>query len=247
MPHLSYGAGAGIIALMIALPAAAQGPLRGDFYFTVGYAGINSDIDSDAPQVAIDDGLRFIGGQKLEIPAVTLDIPHLSLVGGSFGYKLTDQFSIEGLVGIPPDIDVETGGLLAPLGKLGSFGTGDLVPLLLNVVWSPLPHRAVRPYVGVGPALLWIRGFDVSNPVTEALLEIDFPEYNVGWGAQAGLSFDISEDWFINVDAKYVRAEIEDIKLEASGLGELGDALDISLDIPKTELQIISFGIGRRF
>lgn len=237
------------LVTLLPMSKAFADPDAGSFYFIAGFAGLYPEVKNDDPEVTFAPNLPLVGGQSIKVPGVQIQLPNITLMGGSLGYHITDNFAAEVLVGIPPTIDINVQGILAPLGKLAEFRPGQILPLLFNIVYRPFADTShhVRPYVGFGPALLWIRDVNVYSDVAKALkIGLDFPSYNWGWAAQAGVTIDITDKWFMRLDAKYVRATVNNVKINV-GAFNLDKAIDISLDFPQINLPVYSFGIGRKF
>ncbi len=238
-----------LLVVTLLMPVAVHAnPDAGKFYFVAGTAMIYPDLKFEDPSLEPGKRLpplvRRLVRRPLAIPDTAIDIPDIALIGGSIGYQFTEAFAAEAVVGLPGAVDFVGGGLLAPLGKFAEFKTGDFIPILLNVLYRPLPGRTVRPYVGAGPALAVIRKADVTNPVVDGLLSIDFPTLNWGWGVQAGVQVDVTHEWFMRLDAKYLRVYVDEIDLK---VGALGQSLDIPITDGEMSMPLISFGIGRTF
>lgn len=237
-----------VVSAML-LPLLVQAsPGSGEFYFVAGSALIYPDLDYDDPTVTLDGQIpvlgRLVKGNEIPIPGTAIDIPDISLIGGSLGYQIADRFAVEVVAGVPGAIDFVGGGVLAPLGNFAEFKTGKFIPLLFNMLYRPFPDKAVRPYVGAGPALAWIREADVTNPLVEDALSLEFPEVNWGWGVQAGAQLDVTDRWFMRLDAKYLRVYVDEINLHVSAVGQ---SLEIDISNGEMDLPLLSFGIGRAF
>ncbi len=236
-----------VIALLFPLIVQAN-PDAGKFYFIAGSALIYPDLSYDDPTVTLDKKIPVLGkllkGNKTVIPGTAIDIPDIALIGGSLGYQITEQFAVEAVAGIPGSIDFVGGGLLAPLGHFAEFKTGEFIPLLFNVLYRPFPNQACRPYVGAGPALAWIRKADVTNPLVGDVLSLEFPQVNWGWGVQAGIQVDVTDKWFMRLDAKYLRVYVDEINLKIRALNQ---SLDIAIPNGEMSMPLFSFGIGRTF
>lgn len=223
-------------------------PDAGKFYFIAGSALIYPDLSYDDPTVTLDKKIPVLGkllkGNKTAIPGTAIDIPDISLIGGSLGYQITERFAIEAVAGIPGSIDFIGGGLLAPLGHFAEFKTGEFIPLLFNILYRPFPNQAFRPYVGAGPALAWIRKADVTNPLVDNVLSLEFPQLNWGWGVQAGVQLDVTDQWFMRLDAKYLRVYVDEINLKIRALDQ---SLNIVIPNGEMSMPLLSFGIGRTF
>ena len=91
------------------------------------------------------------------------------------------------------------------------------VPPTLSLQYHLAPDAAIRPYVGVGVNLTLF--FDEST--TGALEGTDLSLSNsVGAAFQAGVDFDLTEQWSINIDARYMDIETK-AKLDGVSLGKV--------------------------
>jgi outer membrane protein W len=236
-----------VITLLMPLAAHAN-PDAGKFYFIAGTALIYPDLKYNDPTLQLDKNIPVLGSflqnRQISIPGTAIDVSDISLIGGSLGYQVTDHLALEAVAGFPGTIHFVGSGLLEPLGHFADFKTGQFIPLLLNVLYEPFPAHAYRPYIGAGPALAWIRKAEVTNPLVDRELALEFPQANWGWGVQAGIQVHITEQWFMRLDAKYLRIYVNEVKLKVNALDQ---ALNITIANAQMALPLISFGIGRSF
>ncbi len=236
-----------VMALLLPVVTKAN-PDAQHFYFIAGTALIYPNLKYDDPTLQLDKNIPVLSpllqNRQISIPGTAIDVSDISLIGGSLGYQFTDRVALEAVVGFPGAIHFVGSGLLAPLGHFADFKTGQFIPLLLNVLYEPFPASAYRPYIGAGPALAWIRKADVTNPLVDRVLALEFPQANWGWGVQAGIQVDITKQWFMRLDAKYLRIYVDEVKLKVNALDQ---ALNITIPNAQMSLPLISFGIGRSF
>lgn len=88
----------------------------------------------------------------------------------------------------------------------GSRGNSNLkmIPLTAVLQWHFAPNGFIDPYIGGGAAYILFDNVSNVNDVSGLNLnEINFKD-DVGFAANAGLSFRIAPSFAINVDGKYV-------------------------------------------
>ena len=117
------------------------------------------------------------------------------------------------------------------LGKV-DVGMVRLLPPTLTAQWHFMPHQVLSPYVGAGINYTWF--FDTSvphNPVSKVSYDNAFGEV-----IQAGLDYNISGRWFLNLDVK---------QLFLSTTAKINNgAIRADVDLNPT---IVGAGIGYRF
>lgn len=126
-------------------------------------------------------------------------------------------------------------------GVLGDVIDTKVLPPTLTLQYHFLPGSNIRPYIGAGVNYTYF--FDEEVPSSSALsspgdkVKLDS---SWGWAAQAGVDIAINQDWFINMDVKYL-----DIDTTASFKNVLGtNSAKIDADIDPF---VYGIGIGRRF
>ncbi|BDV41803.1 outer membrane protein [Geotalea uraniireducens] len=154
---------------------------------------------------------------NLEVEAKLDVTPELDLE-----YFFTRNFSSELILGVTKHDLVAQGRTL---------GSTWLLPPTLTFKYHPLPNSRVSPYIGVG--INYVIPFnDKANGV------IDVPDFHVkssvGWAAQAGADLALGNNWFLNLDFKYLNV---DTQVRINGT-------DYDLDLNP---YIVGTGVGYRF
>lgn len=161
-----------------------------------------------------------IGG---DVSIDTSIVPELDIT-----YFVADQWAFELILGVTPH-DVRAVGTGA-----GDIDLGDvtLLPPTLTLQYHFSPDGDVRPYVGAGVNYTYF--FNEDLPTGGIATSIDY-DASFGYALQAGADFQVSDDWFLNVDVKYV-----DIDTDVTINGAI--AADVEIDPV-----IFGVGFGRRF
>lgn len=128
----------------------------------------------------------------LDIEAKLAVAPELDLE-----YFFTRNVSTELILGVTKH-DITAGGR--------ALGSTWLLPPTLTLKYHPLPSSKVSPYVGLG--INYIIPFeDKANGVLNVS---DFHIKNsFGWAAQVGTDVAMGNNWYFNLDLKYLKAETD--------------------------------------
>lgn len=199
---------AALAALLTAAPAFAE---SGDWLVRLRAVNV-------APNESAD--IATIGG---DVDIDTSVVPELDIT-----YFVRDQWALELILAVTPH-DVTAVGT-----SLGDVDLGDvtLLPPTLTLQYHFNPDGQVRPYVGAG--VNYTHFFDADLPAGSALTSIDY-DASFGLAAQAGVDFALDDDWFVNVDVKYI-----DIDTDVTIDGAI--AADVQIDPV-----VFGVGFGRRF
>ena len=200
--------GASVLAVLAGAPAFAE---KGDWQVRVRALGVlpneSADIDTIGGDADISDSL----------------VPELDIT-----YFLSDAWAAELILGVTPH-DVSAVGT-----ALGDVDLGDvtLLPPTLTLQYHFNPEGQYRPYVGAG--VNYTHFFNDDLPGNSALTSIEYDD-SFGLAAQAGVDIVVSEDWFFNIDVKYV-----DINTDVT----INGAINADVDIDPV---LFGLGFGRRF
>lgn len=96
--------------------------------------------------------------------------------------------------------------------------------------------EGLRPYLGAGLNFTIFYGVD-EGPVAD---DIDY-DSSVGFAFQGGFDYDLSDKWFLNLDAKYI-ALSTDVTVDATSA--LNATVGADVDINPL---VIGFGVGMKF
>lgn len=117
---------------------------------------------------------------------------------------------------------------------LGTVDLGDvwLLPPVLTVQYHFAPKATVSPYVGAGLNLTLFYNAEAPGAT---VTDIDYSD-NVGPALQAGVDFQINEDWMLNLDVKKVWLDTD---ISINGGAIMGD---LNIDP-----WIFGIGVGTKF
>jgi outer membrane protein len=139
--------------------------------------------------------------------------------------KLNDNWGVEVLAALPfqHDINLNTGGKVADVKHL---------PPTVSVQYHFAPHAKFRPYVGAGLTATIFFSEHTTGALAGADLDLDT---SFGPAAQLGMDLDISENWFLNADLRWMDIDTG-AKLDGASLGNVA-------------IDPVTFGIsvGRKF
>jgi len=143
-------------------------------------------------------------------------------------YFVHDNWAVELILGVTPH-DVQ-----AVATSAGNVDLGDvtLLPPTLTLQYHFNPEGQMRPYLGAG--VNYTHFFNEDLPGGSALSTISYDD-SFGLAAQAGIDFALQDEWFLNVDVKYV-----DINTDVL----IDGAVTADVDIDPL---ILGIGFGRRF
>lgn len=146
-------------------------------------------------------------------------------------YFFTKNIAAELILTYPQKHDIDLDGL----GKIGSV---KHLPPTLTLQYHFNPTGTVRPYAGVGLNYTRFSGVKLdAGTVLGGSVPLKVDRSSVGWAAQIGVDIQLAPQWFLNLDAKYVKIDT-DISVKGAG-------------IPVTRLDIdpvlLSVGLGYRF
>jgi outer membrane protein len=168
---------ASLLAMILAVPAYAQE--AGQWLVRVGATSINPDSDN---------GTLFIP------TAVDVDVDDAWGLTFNVSYFFTERWAVELLAAAPYNHEFDLKGT-------GISGETDHLPPTLSVQYHFPVSERITPYVGLGVNWTIFFDEDLSVPVN---LELDD---SVGVAAQLGMDIDLNENWFMNVDVRYIKIE----------------------------------------
>lgn len=122
----------------------------------------------------------------------------------------------------------------------GRIGETRLLPSALMLQYHLVPDATISPYAGLGAhyALFFDEKPSSALNTLESVPTLKF-DNTVGLVAQIGADYNVDNDWFFNIDFKYLNVDTS-ANFTSTMLGEI----DMDMDI---DPWIIGFGMGRRF
>jgi len=173
---------------------------KGDIQLRFGLATVSPDDDSSEVFV---DGLPATG-TGIEVQGdTTLDL--------TITYFQTDKLAYEVLLVTPFSNDIESEGLAGL-----KVGETDTLPPTFSVLYYPAGTADnLKPYVGAGINYTIYLSPDVSDDLGSGDFDI---EDSLGLALQAGIDYEINENWGVNAAIRYIQIEADaTIKLKPSG------------------------------
>ncbi|MCG8324133.1 MAG: outer membrane beta-barrel protein [Thiotrichales bacterium] len=188
-----------------------------------------------------DSGLISLGTTPLAGSGVAIDtevVPELDIT-----YMITPNWGIEAIAGIARHtVEVEgPGPVLSGLGLTDGFEIFDtwVLPPTVTLQYHFMPNNNIRPYVGLGVNYTATLDDNATDELEAALGPVSVNTTNSwGWAAQAGVDIDWKDNWFFNLDVKYI--DIDTTASLETGLGTLRVDLDV-------DPVVFGAGIGLRF
>lgn len=175
------------LAALLALPVTADAAERGDFQLRGRLIGIVPDDDSGE--------ITGVAGSGVEVDsAATLEV--------DFTWFLSSNLAVE-LIAATAEHDINGTGSAAGLGRIAD--TMVLPPTAtLQYHWNT--DGKVQPYIGAGINYTLFYSEDVTDSLDMFLgtaSRIDLDD-SFGFAAQAGMDVQVSDNWFFNLDVKYL-------------------------------------------
>ena len=202
---------------------------KGDWIFHARAINVSPNDDSSLIKV---DGAGVPGTGVSVDDNYSLDL--------SLAYMISDHWAIELLADLSSKHNVAAHGLV----DLGVPNGTDVVetnvlPPTVFLQYQFRPTEKVRPYFGLGLNHTLFFSEKLTPAAKDVLganqLKLDS---SFGLGAQFGIDFEMNNDWFFNIDVKYIQ-----IDTEATFDTAIGNA-SVDVDINPT---VIGVGFGRTF
>jgi outer membrane protein len=169
-----------------AIPATALD--TGDWIFRGGVANVSPDVDS---------------GTSPNIPGGMVDVSSGTSVTLNLGYMLTSNLALDILGAWPFAHDIEGAGALEGAGVVAEI---EHLPPTIGVQYHFSPQASVRPYIGGGINYTTFTSIDEVGALKGDDLDLSD---SVGLALQGGVDFDISDNWFLNFDVRWMQIETE--------------------------------------
>jgi len=128
----------------------------------------------------------------------------------NFGYMMTDVWGLELLAAVPfkHDIDLLDG---------SKVGSTKQLPPTLSIQYHFMPTEQFQPYVGFG-----INYTNFSSEKTTGALEGVNLDLGDSWGLAGQIGFDVlfNDDWFFNMDVRYIDIDTK-ARLDGVSIGKV--------------------------
>jgi outer membrane protein len=217
-----------IATLFSGIYAPAFAHEAGDWLVRGRLININPSGDTDG----VNSNGTLVAGTAVSVEdAWTVDL--------DISYMLTDHWGVELLLDASSKHDVVgEGAALAPLNTIIS---SRVLPPSLLLQYHFLPKGNIQPYVGVGVNYTLFFNEKATDSMNAGLGGVSNLKLGSSFGlaAQVGADIILNDDWFMNVDVKYIDIDTE-VSFDTGALGHLEG--DVSIDP-----WVIGIGIGTHF
>ena len=217
-----------LVLLCNSLPVSAE---QGDWLVRARGIVIHPDDDS---------GLISLGVSPVADTGVNVDtnvVPELDVT-----YMFHRNWGIEIIAGTSIHTVNAEGSGLAGAGVTDGFDLFDtwVLPPTVTLQYHFLPGNSIRPYVGAGANYTKFFAANATSSLEKTLggpvgVNLDS---SWGWALQGGVDIDIKDNWFINLDLKYI-----DMSTTAYLKTPVGN-LSVDVDVDPF---VFGAGIGYRF
>jgi outer membrane protein len=206
----------------VEVKAAAGKPKVNRFYVRLGVTYVKPLAQSNPVELADIDGPASLSLQNGPIAGSGTAISSATIPSAIIGYVLpvwNNRLSLETVVGPPLDVKFQATGTLRdksiaptalgiPTGVMAlgpELGEAKAAPPMLTAVYSIIPNGPVRPYVGLGAAVMLTYGAKTTNPI---LTEVSQPEMTIapapGLVLQTGAEARITQRIYARLDVKFI-------------------------------------------
>lgn len=202
---------------------------------------VRARIINIAPNVS-SGNITGMDGSSLAptIPdGATIDVDSATTLDIDISYFFTNNFAVELLLDFPASHDVTGDGSINGIGKIGEVAP---LPPALIAQYHFMPQNNIRPYAGAGIGYVFFLNAETTDTLTNAVgatstgLDVDDTFYTV---IQAGVDFDINQNWYWNLDAKYMF-------INSTAVVQVNGADTAKVDFDLDPL-VLGVGIGTRF
>ncbi len=176
------------------------------------FAGITAANAAD-DTVGVGAGDILVHARAVAVMPQLSNDAHDNLLNGSINvsndyipeldasYFFTDHIAAEIIAGTSRNKVTDHGSAVGNL----DLGHVWLLPPTVTLQYHPLAHNKFDPYVGAGlnyTIFYGSNGCDLQG-VTGTSCKVDYKN-GVGYALQAGLNYEVAQNWFLNLDVKYI-------------------------------------------
>jgi len=181
-----------------------------------------------------DSSVLTLGGSPTAGTGVTVDsdtVPELDIT-----YMLDRNWGAELILGYSKHTVTSYGaGLTDP-----RVINAKVLPPTLTVQYHFNTDSNIRPYIGAGVNYTYFFDEKVTGTLKTAGSKVNM-ESSWGLAAQAGVDVAVNDDWFVNLDVKYIDMNT---KAKFNGTNAAGVPISVNVDVNPI---VWGIGIGRRF
>ena len=210
----------------------AQAIEKGDWLFRVGATGVYPESTDSGPVSTTATGT---------LPGTAVGPDDAWSLGLTIGYALTNNLVLDVLAAWPFKHNIESNAALATaLGSPADIGEIKQLPPTVSLQYYFMPKNNIRPFVGAGINYFYAFDEKVKGPLaTAGYTSLDVDD-SWGFALQAGVDFDVNDDWFVTTDLRWI-----DIEVDATATG--GALGTVSVGDITVDPWVFSIMVGTRF
>ncbi len=181
-----------------------------------------------------DSGLISVDGAAVAGSGVNVDsdtVPELDIT-----YMFTPNWGAELILGYSSH-DVNATGTTSGLNKVID---AKALPPTLTLQYHFMPNSNIRPYVGAGVNYTYFFDEKVKGPLDQPGAKVKMDD-SWGFAVQAGVDVALNDDWFVNLDVKYLDIDTT-ARFKGTSVGAGKAKVNVNVDPV-----VWGIGIGRRF
>ena len=205
-------------AMAMLTPVIGAAHDAGDFYVRFGFTNVNPEDDNGSLNLA-GTPLEALGKPDIEVD----DAWSLTFTGS---YHYSANWAVELLAAYPFEHDIELDGV-------GKVGKTKHLPPTLSLQYHFLPDATFQPYVGAGVNYTIFFDDEADGTLDSIGGDLSIEDNSFGWAAQVGADWMLTDQWFLNVDLRYIAIDTEaKVTLPADpDSGFAGGSLKADVDI----------------
>jgi len=192
------------------------------------------DIDPDSSSEDV-----VANGQTVPATGVTVD--NAFTLDIDITYMFTPNWGAELLLDLSSKHDVSSEGSTLVSLAPGNIMSARVLPPALIMQYHPMPYNVMRPYVGLGVNYTYFFDEEATASLDKGLGGVGDVslDSSFGWVAQIGADYELNNEWFLNIDLKYMAIDTT-ANFYSGALGNVSADVDINP-------WVIGVGIGKRF
>ena len=248
---------AAALSMTVAAPVFAQE--AGDWQFRVGLGVVAPDTSDDDLTV---DVFQSDANPSGTVAGAQIDVDDGYSLVFNATYFFSSNWGLEILAATPFSHDVDGAGILEGVGELGDV---KHLPPTVSLQYHFRPNQTIRPYVGAGLNYTIFFDEDTTDELHQTLVDTVNTRLGANFGGgstslnvddsfglalQAGFDIDLSENWFLNFDLRWIDIDV-DAELRTTTFANSDDTLDPTIVNSAVDVDIdpwvFSTTLGFRF
>lgn len=199
------------LAATMGMAAPAHAWDAGDWLVRFGASNVDPKSDNGSLNLSVVDPALS--------PSAEINVEDAWSATFNFTYMYSPNLGIELLAAWPfqHDIKVESLGKVAEVTHL---------PPTLSLQYHFLPDSAFQPYLGAGANLTYFYDEEAKGTLKDLGGSISIDSTSFGLAVQAGFDYLIGEQWFVNVDVRWIDINV-DADVTVPGVGTLTTEVEI--------------------